>query len=129
MGHKFTIHLPLALLIGLAIALVLISMVLFTRSFVTASSDLEQPPPSISNPAKPNKPTPEPATVDWGDVANKPAGFADDLDNDALTALNCNTDQLARWNGSAWGPWLRRVSGWRVYKAGADSHQPIAQFG
>jgi len=28
---------------------------------------------------KPNRPTPEPATVDWGDVTNKPAGFADNL--------------------------------------------------
>ena len=28
---------------------------------------------------KPNKPTPEPASVDWDDVTNKPAGFADNL--------------------------------------------------
>ena len=60
------------------------------------------PPTSNSISGKPNKPTPTPATVDWGDVTNKPAGFADNLDNDALGGLNCDTAQLARWNGSAW---------------------------
>ena len=94
--RNYTNHLPLVLIIGFAIALVVISMVLFTRSFVTASSNLEQPPASNSTPGKPNRPTPGPATVDWSDVTNKPTGFADDLDNDALAALNCNTDQLAR---------------------------------
>jgi len=113
MGHKYTNHLPLALLIGLGIALVLFSMVLFTRTFVTASSDLEQPLTSNSISGKPNKPTPEPATVDWGNAANKPAGFADNLDNDALGELACDKRQLARWNGSAWecfsqGPTITR---------------------
>jgi len=51
---------------------------------------------------KPGKPTPEPSTIDWGDVTNKPAGFADNLDNDALAELTCEVLQLARWNGSAW---------------------------
>ena len=102
MGHKFTNHLPLALLIGLAITLVIVSMILFTRSFVTASSELEQPLTSNGFSGKPNKPTPQPATVDWDDVTNKPVGFADDLDNDALEELACDTSQLAKWNGSAW---------------------------
>jgi len=57
---------------------------------------------SISNPGKPNKPTPEPATTDWSDITNKPAGFADDLDNDVMAGLTCEIWQLARWNGSAW---------------------------
>ncbi len=43
---------------------------------------------------KPNKPTREPATVDWGNVTNKPAGFADNLDNDALAGLTCEIWQL-----------------------------------
>ncbi len=51
---------------------------------------------------KPNRPTPEPATVEWGNVTNKPAGFADNLDNDALAALTCEKWELIRWNGSAW---------------------------
>jgi hypothetical protein len=38
----------------------------------------------------------------WTGVAGKPAGFADDVDNDALGGLACGPNQVARWNGSAW---------------------------
>lgn len=52
--------------------------------------------------ATPVPPTATPATVDWAEVTGKPAGFADDVDDDALGGLSCNTDQLIRWNGSVW---------------------------
>lgn len=59
---------------------------------------------------------PQPPTVDWVDVTNKPVGFADDTDNDAIGDLSCDPDQLARWNGSGWecffdGP---TVTGYRI---------------
>lgn len=38
----------------------------------------------------------------WGGIADLPAGFADDVDNDALAELFCASGQLAEWNGSAW---------------------------
>jgi hypothetical protein len=38
----------------------------------------------------------------WTGVAGKPAGFADDTDNDALAGLACGNGQLAKWNGTAW---------------------------
>jgi hypothetical protein len=38
----------------------------------------------------------------WTGIAGKPAGFADDVDNDALGGLACANGQIARWNGSAW---------------------------
>ena len=102
MVRNISKHLPIALIIGFAIALVALSMVLFTRSFVTASSDLGPPLTSDSVLAKPDRPTPTPSYVDWSDVTNKPAGFADNLDDDVLAGLACDIWQLARWNGSAW---------------------------
>jgi hypothetical protein len=42
------------------------------------------------------------ATTPWSGVAGKPAGFADDTDDDALGGLTCASGQVAKWNGSAW---------------------------
>ncbi len=38
----------------------------------------------------------------WSGLAGVPAGFADNVDNDALAALSCANGQLPKWNGSAW---------------------------
>jgi hypothetical protein len=39
----------------------------------------------------------------WNGITGKPAGFADDVDNDTLTTLSCSTaGQVAKWTGSAW---------------------------
>lgn len=38
----------------------------------------------------------------WTGIAGKPAGFADDTDNDAIGSLACSGGQVAKWNGSAW---------------------------
>ena len=38
----------------------------------------------------------------WAGIAGKPAGFADDTDNDALGGLSCANGQVAKWNGTAW---------------------------
>jgi len=40
--------------------------------------------------------------VPWSGVSTKPAGFADGVDNDSLGSLSCSTNQIAKWNGSAW---------------------------
>jgi hypothetical protein len=40
--------------------------------------------------------------VAWGGVTGKPAGFADNSDNDALANLGCSNGQIAKWNGSSW---------------------------
>jgi hypothetical protein len=37
----------------------------------------------------------------YTDLSDRPAGL-DDGDNDTLAGLSCTTDQVARWNGSAW---------------------------
>lgn len=42
------------------------------------------------------------ANVPWTGVSSKPAGFADDMDDDVLGALACGGGQVAKWNGSAW---------------------------
>lgn len=38
----------------------------------------------------------------WANVTAKPAGFADDLDDDTLATLACASDQLTKWDGAAW---------------------------
>ncbi len=38
----------------------------------------------------------------WSGVAGKPAGFADDTDNDVLGGLACGSGAVAKWNGNAW---------------------------
>ena len=38
----------------------------------------------------------------WAGIAGKPAGFADDTDNDALGGLTCANGQVGKWNGTAW---------------------------
>ncbi len=47
-------------------------------------------------------PGPEPTSMDWANVTNKPAGFADDTDNDALGGLVCEEWQIPRRKGSGW---------------------------
>jgi hypothetical protein len=42
------------------------------------------------------------AGAPWGGVTNVPTGFADGVDNDTLSGLNCATDQVALWSGSVW---------------------------
>jgi len=38
----------------------------------------------------------------WSAITGKPAGFADDIDNDVLGGLSCASGQIAKWGGSAW---------------------------
>jgi trimeric autotransporter adhesin len=38
----------------------------------------------------------------WSAITGKPAGFADDIDNDILGGLSCASGEIAKWNGSAW---------------------------
>jgi hypothetical protein len=45
---------------------------------------------------------PGPSNPPWSAVTGKPAGFADDVDNDALTALTCVSGQVAQRGASAW---------------------------
>ena len=42
------------------------------------------------------------AATTWAGDAGKPAGFADDTDNDALGGLTCGGGQVAKWNGNTW---------------------------
>jgi hypothetical protein len=42
------------------------------------------------------------ASVHWDNLATVPAGFADDIDNDALGGLSCASGEIAKWDGSAW---------------------------
>lgn len=43
------------------------------------------------------------STVPWGGIADKPSGFADDVDDDLLGTLSCpDRGQVPQWNGSAW---------------------------
>jgi hypothetical protein len=38
----------------------------------------------------------------WAGLSGKPAGFADDIDNDALGQLGCNDGDIVRRSGSSW---------------------------
>jgi hypothetical protein len=40
--------------------------------------------------------------VAWVNVTDKPAGFADDIDNDTLALLDCSVDQIVKHNGEQW---------------------------
>jgi hypothetical protein len=40
--------------------------------------------------------------VPWAGVTDKPEGFADDTDDDALGGIACGDGQVPRWNGLAW---------------------------
>ncbi len=42
------------------------------------------------------------AAAPWSGLSGLPAGFADNLDDDTLSSLNCTSSQIAEWNGSAW---------------------------
>ncbi len=43
------------------------------------------------------------SSVDWSNVANIPVGISDGDDNtDTLAGLGCSTNEIAKWNGSAW---------------------------
>ena len=48
------------------------------------------------------QPAPNALAAPWTGVHGKPAGFADDLDDDALAALACANGQIPERNGSAW---------------------------
>jgi hypothetical protein len=48
------------------------------------------------------KPTPNALAAPWSGVHGKPAGFADDVDDDALAALACADGQIPKRSGSAW---------------------------
>jgi hypothetical protein len=38
----------------------------------------------------------------WGGIGGLPQGFADDVDDDALGNLSCNSGQIPEWNGVDW---------------------------
>jgi uncharacterized protein YjbI with pentapeptide repeats len=42
--------------------------------------------------------------ITWTNLTGKPAGFADDLDNDKLMEIsaNCAVDQIVKWDGIQW---------------------------
>jgi hypothetical protein len=42
------------------------------------------------------------SNVPWAGVSGKPAGFADDVDDDALGGLSCANGQIAQRTGGAW---------------------------
>ena len=42
------------------------------------------------------------STVPWTSITSKPAGFADDIDDDILGGLSCANGEIAKWDGSAW---------------------------
>jgi len=46
----------------------------------------------------------ENVVVKWVNVADKPSGFADDIDNDTLSEISgsCTTNQIVKWNGTHW---------------------------
>ena len=48
------------------------------------------------------KPTPNALAAPWNGVHGKPAGFADDVDDDALGALVCAANQIPKRSGSTW---------------------------
>jgi hypothetical protein len=42
------------------------------------------------------------AATTWAGVAAKPAGFADNTDDDVVGGLTCGGGQVAKWNGNTW---------------------------
>jgi hypothetical protein len=48
------------------------------------------------------KPAPNALAAPWDGVHGKPAGFADDVDDDALAALACGSGQIPEHDGSSW---------------------------
>jgi hypothetical protein len=62
----------------------------------------------VFTPLAPRQPlTPSPnatfgSTAPWTGVLAKPAGFADDTDNDLLGGLTCANGQVAKFNGTTW---------------------------
>jgi hypothetical protein len=57
------------------------------------------------SPRQPLTPTPfasYAAKTSWNGLANLPAGFADNLDDDSLAGLSCVSGAIPEWNGSAW---------------------------
>ena len=62
-----------------------------------------EPTPTPSPTPEPTAtPVPLPDTINWSDVTNKPAGFADDTDNDTMAGLNCSFGQTVYWTGTDW---------------------------
>jgi len=45
---------------------------------------------------------PHTTSLPWTSITSKPAGFADDVDDDILGGLSCANGQIAKWDGSAW---------------------------
>jgi hypothetical protein len=46
---------------------------------------------------------PHTTSLPWNSITSKPAGFADDVDDDILGGLSCANGQIAKWDTSAWG--------------------------
>lgn len=42
------------------------------------------------------------SSLPWNAISDKPAGFADDTDNDTLASLSCGADMLPVHDGTAW---------------------------
>jgi len=45
---------------------------------------------------------PHTTSLPWSSITTKPAGFADDTDDDILGGLSCAGGQIAKWDGSGW---------------------------
>lgn len=61
------------------------------------------------------------AAAPWAGVAGKPAGFADDTDNDTLGGLVCNNNQIAKRIAGAWACAADANSGGTVTQVASGS--------
>jgi hypothetical protein len=61
------------------------------------------------------------AAAPWAGVSSKPAGFADNVDDDVLGGLACGGGQVAKWNGSTWACAADAVNAGTVTSVGAGA--------
>jgi hypothetical protein len=67
------------------------------RQYVTAAAIDLAPGSTIGG-----QPIGAATSVAWSLVSSKPAGFADNTDNDSLAALSCASGNVPQWDGSKW---------------------------
>jgi hypothetical protein len=72
------------------------------------------------------------AETPWTGVADKPAGFADGIDDDVVGGLACGGGEVAKWNGTLWACANDLVNAGTVTSVGAGaglSGGPITSSG
>jgi hypothetical protein len=63
------------------------------------------------------------ASIDWSRVISKPAGFADNVDNDKLASMNCDdTNNSISWYGGQWHCVSSVTYHAQLLGLGADDH-------